>query len=83
MRLVAVSEVVVLEISVRLVVKSEAVELCHFVTEPLFPERINAVLFVPVQTVAPPLIEPATDRPSTIIVPVALTEPQPPVSGIV
>jgi hypothetical protein len=44
----------------------------------VFPE---SVLLVPVQTVVPAIVPP-TDAGSTVIVPVALTVPQPPVNGM-
>jgi hypothetical protein len=47
----------------------------------VFPESVRVVLLVPVQTVALPAIVPPTDG-STVIVPVALTVPQPPVNGM-
>ena len=40
------------------------------------------VEFVPVQTVVPPEIDPPTETGETVIVPVALTEPAPPVRGM-
>jgi hypothetical protein len=49
--------------------------------EQLFPESVRVVLLVPVQTVALPAVPP-TDAGSTVIVPVALTVPQPPVNGM-
>jgi hypothetical protein len=46
----------------------------------VFPESVRVVLLVPVQTVALPAIVPPTD--GSVIVPVALTVPQPPVNGM-
>lgn len=40
------------------------------------------VEFVPVHTVEPPAMVPPTEAGVTVIVPVALTEPAPPVSGM-
>ena len=49
-----------------------------------FPKTgsFKTVLFVPVQTVALPATLPPTDAGETVIVPVAFTEPQPPINGI-
>ena len=56
-------------------------ELCHVIV-PVWPLKVNKVLFVPEQTVAPPEIVPPTLASSTFIVPVALKPPHPPDNGI-
>jgi hypothetical protein len=44
---------------------------CHWIV-PVLPESVKVVLFVPVQTVAAPLIVPATDTGFTVMVALAL-----------
>ena len=63
--------------------KSEAVELCHFVIVPVWPLNVNTVLLVPEHTVALPAMLPPTEAGSTTIVPAAFTLLQPPVNGMV
>ena len=62
--------------------KSDEAELCHFIMEPVCPLKVSKVLFVPEQTAVEPLMLPATVNGLTVIVPDALTEPHPPVSGM-
>jgi hypothetical protein len=40
--------------------KFEVNEDCHFVTEPVWPDKVNTVLFVPAHTAADPVIDPPT-----------------------
>jgi hypothetical protein len=57
----------VLTISVTDDEKSLVVEVCHFVTFPVFPDKLKAVEFDAVHTeTPPPLIVPATDAASTV-----------------
>jgi hypothetical protein len=65
-RFVAVSEVVVLATS--FTVLQLSVDHCHFVTEPVCPERVRAVLLVPEQTVVLPATVPPTEAGSTVTV---------------
>ena len=58
-------------ISVTVPEKSDAVADCHFVTEPVCPDKVNVVEFVPVQTVADPATVPPTEAGDTVIVAVA------------
>ena len=46
-------------------------EDCHWIL-PVFPDKVNKVLFVPVQTEDEPVIDPATDNGFTVIVAIAL-----------
>ena len=48
----------------------------------ILPEEVSRTLFTSAQTVAPPEMVAVTDEGITVMVPVALTEPQPPVKGI-
>ena len=57
----------VFAISVTVPEKSDAVADCHFVTEPVCPDKVNVVEFVPVHTVALPAIVPPTDNGSIVI----------------
>ena len=61
----------VLETSVTPVLKSDDVDFCHFVIVPVLPLNVKVVLFVPVQTVAPPATVPPTDVGDTVTVAVA------------
>ena len=47
------------------------VELCHWIV-PVLPLSVSTVLFVPVQTVAAPLIVPATEAGLTVTVALAV-----------
>jgi hypothetical protein len=47
------------------------VELCHWIV-PVLPLSVKVVLFVPEQTVAAPLMVPATDVGFTVMVALAL-----------
>ena len=58
----------VLAISVTVPEKSDAVADCHFVIEPVCPDKVKVVEFVPVHTVALPAIVPPTDVGDTDIV---------------
>ena len=49
---------------------------CHWI-EPVLPDSVNVVLFVPVQTVAAPLIVPATEGGIKVIVTIRLVSVQP------
>ncbi len=40
--------------------KFELSEDCHFVIEPVYPDKVKTVLFVPGQTIADPAIDPPT-----------------------
>ena len=55
-------------VSVTPVLKFELVDICHFVTVPVFPDKVKVVEFVPVHTVAPPDTVPPTDVGDTVIV---------------
>ena len=61
----------VFAISVTVPEKSEAVADCHFVIEPVCPDNVNVVEFVPVQTVVeletPIPNEPPNDAGLTVI----------------
>jgi hypothetical protein len=48
------------------------VELCHFATEPILPERVSSPLVFPEQMVVLPAIVPPTDAGDTVTV--AVTE---------
>ena len=61
----------VFAISVTVPEKSDAVADCHFVIEPVCPDNVKVVEFVPVHTVADPAIVPPTDAGDTVTVPVA------------
>ena len=62
-----------MEISVTEELKSDAVELCHLVTLPVFPLNVSAVLFVPEHTdVLEGEILPPAETGSTVIVAVEL-----------
>jgi hypothetical protein len=65
-RFVAVSEVVTFATSVE--VAQLSVEYCHFVTEPVCPERVIVVLLVPEHTVVPPATVPPTESGLTVTV---------------
>lgn len=58
------------------------VDDCHFRIEPVYPDNVSVELFTPAHLEVDPKIEPPTDRGLTVIVPVAFTEPQPPIKGI-
>ena len=73
----------VLFISVTDALKSETVELCHLVIAPVFPLKVNAVLLVPVHTVALPAMVPPTDTGSIVTAIVAVTAEHPPKTGVV
>jgi hypothetical protein len=51
---------------------------CHWIV-PVLPESVNVVLFVPVHTVAPPLMVPATDIGVTVATTAVLEEDTQPV----
>ena len=61
----------VLAISVTVPEKSDAVADCHFVIEPVCPDNVKVVEFVPVHNVADPAIVPPTDVGDTVAVAVA------------
>jgi hypothetical protein len=48
----------------------------------ILPEEVSRTLFTSAQTVAPPEMVASTDEGITVMVPVALTDPQPPIKGI-
>ncbi len=62
---------VVFAILVNPVVKPAFVADCHLTIVPVFPDNVNVVEFVPVQTVAAPAMLPPTDVGLTVIVAVA------------
>jgi len=64
--LVAVYVATVLTMSME--VAQLSVEYCHFVMDPVYPERVSRVLFVPPQTEADPETEPPTEGVVTVIV---------------
>ena len=45
-----------------------SVELCHLVTVPVWPARVNTPLVLPLQTVVPPVTVPPTEVGSTVTV---------------
>jgi hypothetical protein len=65
-RFVAVSVVVTFATSVE--VAQLSVEYCHFVTEPVCPDRVRVVLFVPEHTVVLPATVPPTESGLTVTV---------------
>ena len=67
-KLVAVNDVVVFATVLMPEEKSLTSDHSQRVTEPMLPDRVNVVLFVPVQTVALPAIVPPTDAGETVIV---------------
>ena len=69
--MVAVNEVVVLAILVPAVVKL-SVDDSHCVTEPVIPLKVKVVVFVPVQTVVLPAMDPPIGLGVTVIATVAL-----------
>ena len=69
--MLAVKEVVVLAMAVPAVEKLSN-EDSQRVMEPVYPLKVRVVEFVPVQTVAPPAIDPPTDAGVTVMVAVAL-----------
>ena len=48
----------------------------------ILPEEVSRTLFTSAQTVAPPEMVAVNDEGITVMVPVALTNPQPPIKGI-
>jgi hypothetical protein len=44
------------------------IELCHFTTEPIFPDKVNKPLVFPKQIIEPPVTFPATVDGLTVIV---------------
>jgi hypothetical protein len=65
-KLFAVNEVVVLAIAVPAVAKL-SVDDSHCVTAPVIPLKVKVVLFVPVQTVVLPAMDPPTGPGVTVI----------------
>ncbi len=59
-------------ISVTVPEKSAASADCHLITLPVLPLNVKFVLFVPVHTVAPPLILPPTLAAFTVTIPLEL-----------
>ncbi len=65
-RFVTVKPVVIFAISETPEAKLDIDDDCHFVTVPVFPLKVNNVLFVPEQTDALPEIVPPTERGLTV-----------------
>ena len=73
----AVREVVVLAIST--IETQSSVVFCHLTMDPVCPERVREVLFIPAQTVAAPVMVPPTEDAFTVITATAeLAEEQTP-----
>ena len=80
--MVTVRLVVVLAISETPLKNVGEVEDCQRTTLPVCPLRVKVVELVPEHLEALPATVPPTDTAVTVMVPVALTEPHPPVRGM-
>ncbi len=69
-------------LAIVLVVVQLSSDHSHLTTDPVCPDKVKVVPLLPEHTVAFELMLPPTEASSTVIVPVALLVPHPPVSKI-